>query len=491
MQFYDEVKISVQSGKGGDGIATGRREAGVPYGGPSWGNGGKGGSVIFKASKDENTLIPYKYRKNFKAHYGEPGRGRDQYGANSADLVLIVPIGTLVRDDQGDILHIFSQDEEMRTAVKWGEGWVGNMHFKDAVHQYPNFYLCGEPGQSRDLTLELQLIADVALIGTPSVGKSSIINTISHAKAKVAEYPFTTLVPNLGSVQHLETTFNVIDIPGLIKGAAEGKGLGNAFLRHVLKAKVFCLVTDCARYESGIQELIDVLEEIIDYIDQKFENPKITIVKQQDIITLLAHHDDELILEKRILFVINKFDLINDMDIMKEETALLWTKVLAFFKTKKLWTTITKTLLQKYTFIVSAATQYGINDRLNAIVPLLKNTKNEDVYHIPADKIAHQDEDQEMMISNISEEEKEMLIDEWYIEETQSKYNEVWEIQDPEICKLVRMLPRGNDEAEERFWKIMGHKGILEIFEQHHIHKGDILKIKSYYAGKEDRYILY
>lgn len=135
-------------------------------------------------------------------------------------------------------------------AVYGGDGGVGNMHFKDAVHQYPNFCLLGEPGNKREIVLELQLLADVALIGTPSVGKTSLINTISNTKAKVADYPFTTLVPNLGSVTVQKTHFNVIDIPGLIKGAAEGRGLGNAFLRHILKARVFCLMADISRYDQ-------------------------------------------------------------------------------------------------------------------------------------------------------------------------------------------------------------------------------------------------
>ena len=194
----------------------------------------------------------------------------------------------------------------------------------------------GEPGQEEDVILELQLLADVALIGSPSVGKSSLINTISHAKAKVADYPFTTLIPNLGCVQADDLTFNVIDIPGLIKGAADGKGLGNAFLRHVLKAKIFCLVSDCSRYESGIQEIIDIFDEIISYIDEKFDNPKISIEENKNMITLFAKQGDEIILEKRILFVINKYDLINDEDIMDEEMHLLHKKMLEYFKKNKL-----------------------------------------------------------------------------------------------------------------------------------------------------------
>lgn len=490
MQFYDEVKIFVQSGKWGDGCATGRREAWVPYGGPSGGNGGDGGSVIFIASKDENTLLPFKYKKIFKAHYGEPGRGKDQYGANAADLELKVPIGTMVKDLDGNIMHVFSRDWEVWVAVKGGKWWVWNIHFKDAVNQFPNFYLMGEPGQQKDLILELQLLADVALIGTPSVGKSSLINCVSHTKAKVAEYPFTTLIPNLGSVNHKDTTFNMIDIPGLIKGAAEGKWLGNAFLRHVLKAKIFCIVCDGSRYDSGIQEVIDLFQEIMDYVDQKFDNPDIEIIEKDGMITLLASHDDEIILEKRIIFLINKYDLINDPEIIWEERRIMEEQLNIFREQRATGDGVTKDLLNKYILEVSAATRHGIKEWLNHLIPMLKNTKDEEVYHIP-EYIKPEEKKEEMMIRNISEEEKSALIEQGYIEELDSKYNEVREIRDYELCKLVWIIPRWNQEAEQRFWNLLNNKGTIELFEQHNIQKWDILKIKSYYEGQDDRYILY
>lgn len=493
MQFYDEVKIAVQSGKWWDGIATGRRESGVPHWWPAGGDGGKWGSVIFQASKDENTLLPFRFRKIFKANYWFPGRRKDQYWANADDLTLKVPVGTAVKDHNWDIMHIFAKDWEERTVVKWWDWWLGNIHFKDSVHQYPNFYLCWEPGHEKEVTLELQLLADVALIGTPSVGKSSIINAISHTKAKVAEYPFTTLIPNLGSVQVKDITFNMIDIPGLIKGAAEWKWLGNAFLRHVLKAKIFCFVSDCARYEEWVKEVTDLLEEVFQYIDQKFDNPDIEIIKDKDMITLLAKRNDEIILEKRLIFVINKYDLINDMEIINEELKLLWDSVIKFLKVDKLakiWTWITPALLEKNTYVVSAATRYWLDDRLNKMIPLLKNTKDEDVYHIPSDEISKDEDEDFMMIKNISDE-KDTLIEEWYIEENDAKYNEIREIKDPEFCKLVWMLPRWNDEAEWRFWKTLWEKWIYQILEEKWIKKWDVLKIKNYYAGKDDRYILF
>ncbi len=214
------------------------------------------------------------------------------------------------------------------------------MHFKDAVHQYPSFCLLGEPGNKRTIVLELQLLADVALIGTPSVGKTSLINSISNTKAKVADYPFTTLIPNLGSVTVQKTNFNVIDIPGLIKGAAEGKGLGNAFLRHILKARVFCLMADISRYDKGITEIPELLDEICAYVHNKLggldKKVEIQIREDNGFITLYAYEEGELIIEKRMIFLINKYDLINDQEILKEYQQQLIKEILKFFKTNKI-----------------------------------------------------------------------------------------------------------------------------------------------------------
>ncbi len=271
MQFYDEVRITVASGKGGDGIASGRRAPWIPLWWPSWWDGGDGGSVFFVASKDENTLIDYKYKKQFKAKPWEPGRTKDQYGAHGENLELIVPIGTMIKDTESwKLIAQLEHDKQKIEILKGGEGGLGNIHFKDAVNQYPNFYTLGEPGQEKEITLELQLLADVGLIGSPSVWKSSLINCMADVKAKVADYPFTTLVPNLGSVSVWDYRFNVIDIPGLIEGASEGKGLGNAFLRHVLKARVFAFVADLSRFESWIKETVGLFHEIIRYITNRF-----------------------------------------------------------------------------------------------------------------------------------------------------------------------------------------------------------------------------
>ena len=495
MRFYDEVTINVQSGKWGDGTVTGRREAGVAFWWPSGGNGGKWGSVILQAAKDENTLQTYRYRSTFKATPGEAGKSRDQYGSNAEDLILQVPVGTLIRDKSTDeILYTFTKDGEQYTAVVGGEGGVGNIHFKDAVHQYPTFCLLGEPGNKKELVLELQLLADVALIGTPSVGKTSIINSISNTKAKVADYPFTTLIPNLWSVTVQDTNFNVIDIPGLIKGAAEGKWLGNAFLRHILKARVFCMISDISRYDKWITEIPELLDEICTYTRTKFSKDpnavEIQIREDKGMITLFIYEEGKLVIEKRILFLINKYDLVNDADILKEYKAQLWKEILDFFKKEKIWIKITKKLLEEHTFTMSAATHYGVDERLKKIVEMLKKTDVQEVYHIeniPHHEIKHI----ENSIRNISDHEKEVLINENYISERDAQYVNVREIYNEEFAKLVWTLQRGNDEAEARFWKQIGQRGILEEFENRGIQKGDIFKVLSPYNGQQPKYIQY
>jgi GTPase len=495
MRFYDEVTISVQSGKWGDGTVTWRREAGVAFWWPSGGNGGKWWSIIFQARKDENTLQWYRYRSTFKADHGEAGKSRDQYGSNAEDLILYVPVWTLIRDKLTDeILYTFTKDEEQYIALAGGEGGVGNIHFKDAVHQYPTFCLLGEPGNKKELVLELQLLADIALIGTPSVGKTSLINSISNTKAKVADYPFTTLVPNLWSVTVQDTHFNVIDIPGLIKGAAEGRGLGNAFLRHILKARVFCMIGDISRYDQWIIEIPELFDEICTYTRTKFSKDpnavEIQIKEDKGMITLFIYEEGKLVIEKRILILINKYDLVNDPEILKEYKTQLRKQILEFFKKEWFWTKITKKLLEEYTFTISAATHFGIDERLKRIVEVLKKTDVQEVYHIeniPHHEIKHR----ENSIRNISEEEKEVLINENYISARDAQYVSVREIYHEEFAKLVRMLQRGNDEAEARFWKQVGQRWILEEFEHRGIQKGDIFKVLSPYNGQPPKYIQY
>ncbi|PZM87267.1 MAG: GTPase ObgE [candidate division SR1 bacterium] len=497
MQFYDEVTISVESGKGGDGIASGRRESGIPFGGPSGGDGGDGGSVFFLASKDENTLIDYKYKKHFKAKPGEPGRTKDQYGAHGEDLELVVPVGTMIKDtESGRLLAQLEYDGQRIELLQGGEGGFGNIHFKDSVNQYPNYYLLGEPGQKKNLTLELQLLADVGLIGSPSVGKSSLINCMADVKAKVADYPFTTLVPNLGSVSVGDYRFNVIDIPGLIAGASEGKGLGNAFLRHVLKARVFAFVADLSRFESGIEETIGLFGEIMAYIEMKFgteEELNFVLREEQGLLLFEVEKGDELLLSKKILIVLNKWDLLNDEEILKEYQQTLYAGLNDFLREKGL-TKLPLSAWEANTFVTSAGTYAGVGELLRKFAELLQ--KSADIgYHpeviLSPDLEEERDEEEEALVTEITEEEKPILIEEGYIEELESRFSKVRLVQNPEISKMTCMIPWGNDQAEQYFWQQMQSKGFLNLLEAEGVMKGDVLKIRSYYEGLDDKYLLY
>ena len=496
MQFYDEVKISIESGKWGDGIASGRRESWVPFWWPNGWDWGNWGDIYFVASKDENTLIDYKYKKIFKAKAGEPGRTKDQYWAHWANLELVVPVWTMIKDaETGRLLAQMEHDGQKLRILAWGEWGKGNIHFKDSVNQYPNFYILWEPGHKREIVLELQLLADVGLIWTPSVGKSSLINCMADVKAKVAEYPFTTLVPNLASVSLGNFRFNVIDIPGLIEGASDGKGLWNAFLRHVLKSRVFAFVADLGRFEAGIRETIQLIDEIMLYLKQKFadEDEELNFIFREEngLICFEVEKNDEVIISKRLLFVLNKWDLINDEEVLKEYKAVFYDNINTFLKERRL-AQLSLSLLEKNTFTTSAGTFYGIDNLLRKFAELLQKTESIDVeldtYQSEEDT---QDEENYDLITEITEEEKPHLIEEWYIEELESRFAKVWYIQNREICKMVFTLPWGNDEAENYFWQLMQNKGFIELLEDEGMMKGDILRIRSFYEGVDDKYILY
>lgn len=248
MHFADEAEISVKAGNGGNGSASFRREKFVPKGGPDGGNGGDGGSVILQADGNLNTLVNFVSRKHFKASHGEQGLGNNKYGAAGEDLILKVPIGTMIFDkENGEQLADLTKDGEQVIVARGGLGGKGNANFKSSTRQAPDFAELGEPGGEKDLKLELKLIADVAIIGYPSVGKSTLISRISNAKPKIADYPFTTLVPNLGVVKVDQTDFVLADIPGLIEGAHEGKGLGIGFLKHIERAEILVHLLDLTR----------------------------------------------------------------------------------------------------------------------------------------------------------------------------------------------------------------------------------------------------
>src|SRR5690606_28969915 len=248
MKFIDEAKIEVHAGKGGDGAATFRREKYVPRGGPDGGDGGRGGSVWARADRNLNTLIDYRYERIHRAENGARGMGSDCNGRAGRDIELRVPVGTLVRDAAtGELIADLARDGERALLARGGRGGLGNTHFKSSVNRAPRQFTPGEPGESRQLVLELKVLADVGLLGLPNAGKSTFMRAVSSARPKVADYPFTTLNPSLGVVRvGDESSFVLADIPGLIEGAAEGAGLGHQFLRHLSRTRLLLHLVDIA-----------------------------------------------------------------------------------------------------------------------------------------------------------------------------------------------------------------------------------------------------
>ena len=247
MKFIDEATITVQSGNGGSGCVSFRREKFIPRGGPDGGDGGRGGDVILRSTLRKRTLYQFISRKQFRAGNGAPGQGRQKTGKSGADLTIEVPVGTVVTDTATDsVLKDFNAANETFLVARGGRGGQGNTRFKSATHRTPRFAQTGEPGQTLTLHLELKLLADVGLVGFPNAGKSTLIAAISSAKPKIADYPFTTITPNLGVVQTgASEPFVVADIPGLIEGAHKGTGLGIKFLRHIERTRILLHLIDC------------------------------------------------------------------------------------------------------------------------------------------------------------------------------------------------------------------------------------------------------
>ena len=286
--FIDEVIVTVKAGNGGDGSAAFRREKYIQFGGPDGGDGGNGGNVIFIADPNINTLIDFKFKKVFKAENGENGQKKQMYGKTGADLIIKVPVGTQVRDvETGKLLLDMSVEGEPRTLLKGGRGGAGNVHFKSSTRKTPRIAGKGREGAEIKVKLELKLLADVALVGYPSVGKSSFINKVSAANSKVGSYHFTTLEPKLGVVRLEEgKSFVIADIPGLIEGAHEGVGLGDKFLRHIERCKMIYHLVDVAEIEGrdAIEDYEKINEELKKFSEKLLTKKQIVLANKMDLL---------------------------------------------------------------------------------------------------------------------------------------------------------------------------------------------------------------
>ncbi|HVE82947.1 MAG TPA: GTPase ObgE [Myxococcales bacterium] len=288
MKFVDEVRIHVKAGDGGNGAVAFRREKYVERGGPSGGDGGNGGSVVFEADPQLTTLLDYRYQQHHHARNGEHGKGSDCNGRSAGDMVLRVPVGTLLRDEEaGEVLADLSAPGQRFTAAQGGRGGLGNMNFATSTRQTPRFAQEGTKGEERTLVLELKLLADVGLIGFPNAGKSTLISRVSRARPKIADYPFTTLVPNLGVVQYKDgRSFVVADIPGLIEGASEGAGLGHQFLRHVERCRALVHLVDLGAEGEGREPVADwevINRELQRYSATLAEKPQLVVGSKVDL----------------------------------------------------------------------------------------------------------------------------------------------------------------------------------------------------------------
>jgi GTP-binding protein len=337
VKFFDEARIEVIAGKGGDGSASFRREKFVPMGGPDGGDGGRGGSIWAVADMNINTLIDFRYTRIFRAQSGENGRGRDQNGKGAEDIVLRMPVGTIIRDSEtGEVIADLAKDGERTLLAKGGNGGRGNLNFKSSVNRAPKQFTRGLPGEAKNLEMELRVIADVGLLGMPNAGKSTFIRAVSAARPKVADYPFTTLHPNLGVVRVDDRrSFVVADIPGLIEGAAEGAGLGHQFLRHLQRTHVLLHLVDMAPFD----ESSDPAKEVRALANE------------------LKKYDASLAKKARWL-VMNKSDLLDAKEAKKRAAALV----------KKLkWT--------KPAFLISGMKAEGTRDLTFAVMEFLEGEK--------------------------------------------------------------------------------------------------------------------
>jgi GTP-binding protein len=289
MKFIDEATVELHAGKGGDGSASFRREKFVPRGGPDGGDGGRGGSIFAVADRNINTLVDYRFARIHRAKNGAAGMGSDCNGKSADDVILRVPVGTVISDfETGEFIADLTNHEQKMLIAKGGDGGLGNLNFKSSTNRAPRQFTRGMPGESRKLKFELKVLADVGLLGMPNAGKSTFIRAVSAARPKVADYPFTTLHPNLGVVRvDNNRSFVIADIPGLIEGAAEGAGLGHQFLRHLARTRLLLHIIDIAPFDAAtdpVAEARAIVNELKKYDEALFDKPRWVVLNKADLL---------------------------------------------------------------------------------------------------------------------------------------------------------------------------------------------------------------
>lgn len=426
--FTDYVKIYVTAGKGGNGAISFRHEKYVAAGGPDGGDGGKGGNVYFKVDKDANTLIEFRYKKKFKAQNGENGQGARKYGKSGDDLYIKVPIGTVIKDaNTNEVLADLSEPEEEALILKGGRGGLGNSHFATPTRQAPRFAQDGEPGEEKELILELKLLADVGLIGFPNVGKSTFLSVVTSATPKIANYHFTTIDPNLGVVKSkYGDSFVIADIPGIIEGASEGAGLGIQFLRHIERTRL--------------------LLHFIDVSGSEGKNPVDDYNKIND---ELKKYSEKLARRKQII-VASKSDLIQDDD-------------KNFNELKK----IAKKNSQPI-FKISAVTGDGVEELMNYVSKTLKTLPKENLIEIT------------------NEHEKVYKLDDKEESYTITKEGKIFVVTGEKVDRILRKVNITDNESLYYLHKKLDEIGLNQELKKRGIKDGDTVKIGNYEMEWED-----
>ena len=419
MKFIDRVKIYVQAGTGGNGTVAFRREAHVPKGGPSGGDGGRGGSVIFVATNSLSTLLDLRYYREYKAQNGEKGHAKKMHGADADDLVIRVPVGTCVYDDDtGNIIADLTKDGQRAVIAKGGRGGRGNARFASSRNPAPKICENGEPGEKFNLRVELKLLADVGLVGFPSVGKSTLLSVVSKARPQIADYLFTTIVPNLGVVQVKDgRSFVMADLPGLIEGASQGKGLGHQFLRHIERCRVIVHIIDMSGSEGRdpYEDYVTINKELGEYEYRLLERPQIIVANKMD--------GDEA-----------------------EEN-------LKKFKEK---------LGDQKVFPIIAPIHEGIDAVLYAVADALET----------APDFFNQEEEQESVLYTYKEDEKPFTI--------HNKGNGVWEVTGKKVERLVQMASFTTDDGFQRFALQIRNMGIDDALREAGCEDGDTVRLYDF-----------